>query len=401
MRVLHHDFVGYPYPLDLSRQLAHDGYDVTHVYCDSLTTNPGGKFQRTQAYPTALEIVPLALDRPLEKFAFVTRRRQEIQFGTLVANEIARRSPDVVISANAPLDTQRLILRACRRRNISFIFWLQDLIGIAAKKILSRKIPVVGSLIGSYYVRMEAKLLLASDAVVPLTPDFVPLLLHRKIEPNRISVIENWAPIEEIPIGDKHNTWSEKHGLADKFCFIYAGTMGMKHNPQLLAALAHEFIDEPNVRIVVLSQGLGAKWLAEKKEQLGLTNLILQDFVPFGVMPDVMASADVLVAVLEVDAGVFSVPSKVLAYLCARRPILAAMPAENLASRILVDNRAGLVANPSDTQQFVRLARQLYADADFRQRLAVAGRVYAEQNFSIQAKAQAFEEVIRRVTVGR
>ena len=40
-----------------------------------------------------------------------------------------------------------------------------------------------------------------------------------------------------------------------------------------------------------------------------------------------LASADVLVALLETDAGAFSVPSKVLTSLSAGRPILAAIPA--------------------------------------------------------------------------
>ena len=49
-------------------------------------------------------------------------------------------------------------------------------------------------------------------------------------------------------------------------------------------------------------------------------------FQPFEVLPDVLGSADVLVAILEPDAGVFSVPSKVLSYFCAGRPVLLAVP---------------------------------------------------------------------------
>lgn len=396
MRILHHDYVGYPYPLDLSRQLARHGHEVAHVYCASQTTNPSGLYHTTPTDPSTLQILPLQLDRPLDKYAFVQRRRQEIQFGKMVVGEIERFQPDVVISANAPLDTQRLIVAACRRRDICFVFWVQDLIGVAAKSILKKKIPIVGSLIGEYYLRMEARLLRASDAVVPLTADFEIILRNWRVEPDRITVIENWAPIDAIPVGAKSNAWSREHGLENQFCFIYAGTMGMKHNPQLIAALAREFAGEPNVRIVVLSQGIGADWLAKRQAEEGLTNLVLSGFVPFGQMPDVMAASDVLVAVLEANASVFSVPSKVLAYLCSQRPILAAMPLENLASRILADHDAGLVARPNDTAEFVRLARRLYDDADLRNRLAANGRRYAEQTFPIKAKAHAFEAVIER-----
>ena len=236
MRVLNHDFGGYPYPLDLSRQLAQNGHEVVHVYCDSLLTTPGGKHRIRSDDPATLEIVPLVLDEPLAKYAFVKRRRQETQFGRMVATEIERRRPDVVISANAPLDTQRLIQRACRRHHLRFVYWLQDLIGVAANRILSQKLPVVGHLIGHYYLRLEAKLLRASDAVVPLTADFCPILTGWGVDPRRITVIENWQPVNEIPVGKKRNSWSIAEGYDELFCFIYAGTMSMKHNPELVAA---------------------------------------------------------------------------------------------------------------------------------------------------------------------
>ena len=66
-----------------------------------------------------------------------------------------------------------------------------------------------------------------------------------------------------------------------------------------------------------------------------------------------------LVAILEADAGVFSVPSKVLSYLCAGRPLLLAVPKENLAAKIVVECGAGLVVEPSDLAGFCAAARQV------------------------------------------
>ena len=68
---------------------------------------------------------------------------------------------------------------------------------------------------------------------------------------------------------------------------------------------------------------------------------------PFDAYPDVLATADVLIAFVEVDAGAFSLPSKVLSYLCAERAIVLSVPKKNLASRIVVKSGAGLLAeNP-------------------------------------------------------
>ena len=169
----------------------------------------------------------------------------------------------------------------------------------------------------------------------------------------------------------------------------------MKHNPELLVRLARRFRDDPDVRLVVVSEGLGAEWLRERKAEEDLDNLRILGFQPFERFPDVLASADVLVALLEPDAGVFSVPSKVLSYLCAARPVLLAVPPENLAARIVTEHEAGFVTPPDDAGGFVAAAETLLTDAALRETLGRNARAYAERTFAIERIADAFERVLR------
>ncbi|MCE0445535.1 hypothetical protein LT493_12320 [Streptomyces tricolor] len=59
-----------------------------------------------------------------------------------------------------------------------------------------------------------------------------------------------------------------------------------------------------------------------------------------------LGTGDVLVVLLGPDAGQFSVPSKTLSYLCAGRPVLGLMPADNLAARLL--RQAGSAVFPPE-----------------------------------------------------
>ena len=111
--------------------------------------------------------------------------------------------------------------------------------------------------------------------------------------------------------------------------------------------------------------------------------LVLLPYQPYEVLPEVMASADVLVAILEPDAGVFSVPSKVLSYHCAGRPILAAIPAVNLAARIIERNGSGLVVEPSDENGFVARAWELVRQPAARREMGARALCYAEATFDI------------------
>jgi colanic acid biosynthesis glycosyl transferase WcaI len=117
-------------------------------------------------------------------------------------------------------------------------------------------------------------------------------------------------------------------------------------------------------------------------------------FQPFRDLPDVLASADVLMAVLEEDAGVFSVPSKVLTCLCAGRPLLLGVPEENLAARIVKSSEAGVVSRPSDVDAFVQNGLALASDPATRATMGAAARRYAESAFDIEAITDRFVKVL-------
>ena len=93
-------------------------------------------------------------------------------------------------------------------------------------------------------------------------------------------------------------------------------------------------------------EGRSADELKAQAAREGLGNLVVRPWVSFAELPGVLADADVLVAMIEADAGTYSVPSKVLTYLAAGRPILAAIPPGNLAARLLDREQAGLTRAP-------------------------------------------------------
>lgn len=395
MRILNHDYTGHPFQVQLSRALAARGHEVLHAYSASFQT-PRGAVQRQKGDPEGFDVIGIRLDQPFQKWSFWKRRKQEIEYGGLVAREIDRMRPDIVLSGNTPTEAQKLIINACHSQGGRFVFWVQDLYSIAVQRILRRKLPVIGEVIGHRYMRIERALLRSSDAIVLITEDFKPLMDRWGVESRRLHVIHNWAPLESVPLHPKVNTWSQEHELSDKLCLLYSGTLGMKHNPNLLLQLALHFKDDDRVRIVVISEGPGPDWLLEKRNEHQLENLLVMGWQPFESLPEVLACADVLLAILEPDAGVFSVPSKVLTYLCAQRPLLLAVPPENLAAKIVKNNNAGLVVAPDDGPGFIQGADKLIRNGDLRQEMAENARRYAETNFAIEKIADTFEEVFRQ-----
>lgn len=392
-RILLHDRTGVPFTVQLGRELAGRGHNVLYSYA-AFFQSPKGDLLARKSDPATFRIEAMEMEQPFEKYSFIKRRFQEIEYAKDLVEQITSFEPDILIIAGSPPDAMAVVYRECREMNIKLVFWVQDLYSIAIQRILNKKLPILGNLIGKYYVWQERRLLQQSDEVVLITEDFTDLMNRWGIDSQKQHVIHNWTPIEELPVGLKDNEWARQHGVDDKFCILYAGTLGLKHNPDLLLQLALHFRNNPDVRIVVISEGLGADWLREQKAAHALSNLMLLDFQPFKQMPDVLAAADVLVAILEPDAGVYSAPSKVLTYLCARRPLLLAVPPQNLSARIVAENRAGVVIEPSETQRFVEAADRLFLETALREELGCNARLYAERNFNIEAIGDRFEEII-------
>src|SRR5581483_10921754 len=106
---------------------------------------------------------------------------------------------------------------------------------------------------------------------------------------------------------------------------------------------------------------------------------------------DVLGAADVLVALLEDDAGPFSVASEVLSYYCGGRPILLSAPTSNLSVRLVENAGAGLCVAAGDRQAFVAAAGLLRSQPQTCTGLGAAGRAYAESAFDISGVADRFE----------
>jgi glycosyltransferase involved in cell wall biosynthesis len=209
----------------------------------------------------------------------------------------------------------------------------------------------------------------------------------------KVTTIPNWGPLDNIPQRPKSNPWSRSHGLADSFVFAYSGTLGLKHNPALLTALADHFADRPDVAVVVAASGLGLDELKNMVAKHPRPNLKLLPLIDFAEYPDYLGAADVLIGVLEKDAGRFSVPSKVLAYLCAGRSILLSAPLQNQAAQLVMSINAGPVTAPDDESAFLAAATELYANAAHRQSCGQNGRAYAEAHFGVERVADQFETI--------
>ncbi len=393
MRILVHDYSGHPFQVELSSELARRGHDVTHSYCEAHVSGKGNLGDPT----SEVTFLPMGRDEVVDKLNFKRRLVQELRFGVQLIRQIRAGRPDVVMIGNAPVPMMLVTTAYLAVRRLPWVLWQQDVQGVAMKSFAGEKLSKTFQVVAAVAGRGERWVARRSNAVVVIAESFVDV--HRRWgTADRTTVIPNWAPLGEIVPTDRDNAWAREQGIVEVPSLVYAGTLGLKHNPALLVGLARQVRDAGvPVHLTVVSEGPAVEVLRDEAARLDVPITQLP-FQPYDRLSEVLGSGDVLVVLLDKSAGAFSVPSKTLSYLCAGRPVLGLMPAGNLAAQ-LVAEADGCVLPPDEAAlpEAGRWVAGVLTDPARREELGNRARALAEREFALAGCATRFERILASV----
>lgn len=399
-----HDFAGHPFQAELSRELAARGLTVEHAFAAQYTSGKG-RLERQPGDPENLTFRAIETPRPFEKYSPVGRLRFERSFARTWIDELTHQKPELVIACNVPLFALHRFVRFARRAGLPYILWHQDVFSLALGEELERKLPHVPGVthptvaLGSRYLtRLEKDVVSSARRVVAIDDAFVRQYESWGLDTTNVDVIPNWAPVEEIVPQERNNAWALANlGRQEPLRLLYAGMLGRKHNPLLLIELLDGLRDRGvDAELTVVSEGEGADVLAEAAaERPAVADSVrLLPFQPAEQLSQVLGSGDVLVALLEPGASKFSIPSKVLSYLAAGRPVLGIMPADNPAA-LDIETVGGCVVEP-DSDGIAQAVAWVEAthSSECLTTLGERSRTLAVERFGIDSIAKRFTDVI-------
>ena len=391
-KILIHDYAGHPFQFDLSRELSIK-YQVLHCYNGSNNT-PQGKTKKIEGDLDTFDICPIVLSKKIDKSSFVKRWFQEFTYGIQLLKVINKYKPDIILSTNTPLEAQFMVLIYSKIKKIRHIFWLQDMIAFSASVILKKRNKLLGKLIGGYFSLLEKAIAKFSNFTIVTMESHIKIVESWNVNREKIVLINNWATLDDFPVKEKENKWAKKYEYHNKFIFMWTGSMGLKHSPEHFIDLSYHFKKVENVKIVVVSESDGAKWLKQKKDELSINNLDILPYQDFSDVPDMMATADCLICLVGNDVADAHIPSKFLSYMCAKRSIILGIKESNFAAVIAKKYKCALLCDPENTEFFLNHADTLYRNKILRSKLANSARKYAENNFLISKISQQFEAVL-------
>ncbi|MGV9935698.1 glycosyltransferase family 4 protein [Streptomyces olivaceoviridis] len=396
MRILVHDYSGHPFQAQLSRELARRGHQVVHSTCTAYVSGKGDL-----AAPAAgLRFATIGDGVRLRKEAYFRRLGQETRLGLELARQVRREQPDVALLSNLPIPVLVVAAAVLKRLRIPWVLWHQDVTAVALESFAAADVAKSMGLAAKVFGAGEKWSARQAAAIVVIADSFV-RVHERWGTAGKVTVIPNWAPLDEIVPVARTNGWSAEHGLHDVRTVLYSGTLGLKHNPALLVRLAERLREQGSpVRLVVVNDGPAVPVLRDAAAARGV-DLTLLPFQPYERLPEVLGTGDVLVVLLGPEAGQFSVPSKTLSYLCAGRPVLGLMPADNLAARLL--RQAGSAVFPPEESALEGAAtwvREVLSDLARAERLGKESRALAEREFALEGCASRFEDILHSASAG-
>ena len=395
MRINLHDYSGHPFQAQLARELAARGHEVVHTHAAQYETGHG-QLKRLPGDPEGLEFESITALAPLIKYSPARRTRFEFSYAKAWRQRLETQDFDLVIACNIPLFALARMQPYFRRRRMPWMLWHQDIYSLGVAGVASRQLPpAAAAAVKELAQRLERNQVNAARTVVAIGDEFVRQYERWGVKTSHTHVIPNWAPVDELVPGPRENAWSRAQDLpSEPVRLLYAGTLGRKHNPALLV----ELLDDAKKRgvnafLTVISEGVGADQI--KEMCAGRTDVKILGYQDADHFSDVLASADILIALLEPDAANFSVPSKVLSYLSAGRPIIAMVPEGNPAA-LDVQEAGGCVAPPTSAGavQAAGWLAGIKNDKAALQMLGRRSRAMAEQRFDIVRIGDQFEDIL-------
>jgi glycosyltransferase involved in cell wall biosynthesis len=381
------DYSGHIPQADLARNLAKLGHSVRHIYCSDYVSGRGA-VDRESSDPADLEFLNISIKKDFNRYNPIERLKHEIAVANAFWSKIQEFNPHHTIFSNIPLFAMSRLAKKMKSNNRPYLFWWQDVYSVAIGEAFRKLGPLVWPL-RKYLIGLEKNILRDAKSVVAISSNFEPIYRNWKQDMKKFSMYPNWTPINLFP-----NKEPSMANATQKIA-VYAGTLGMKHRPELLIHLADnaEFKKLGGV-VVVVSQGQGRE-LLEKPKNIR-ENIVLKDFLTIPELGQLFADASVLLAVLEPKASNFSVPSKIMSYLSAGKPIVASIDPMNASAKILVENSAGIVVLPdAPIADFGQAVIEIISNKNLQISMSKSSTQYALKNFDGTKAAYFF---LQRIT---
>ncbi len=236
-----------------------------------------------------------------------------------------------------------------------------------------------------------------ADRVVCICDGFVEKLTQRGIAPDRLKLIPLWGDTEKVvPIAAATKFRQANEITGNQFLIMHTGNMGKKQDLMNVVRAAELSKDREDVVWLLVGQGEERGALEEAIRQRHLRNIRLLPLQPEDSLAEMYSAADILLLHQKAAVVESVIPSKLLTYMAAGRPVLAAVSDKSETARYVERAKCGRIIHSEDPMALVETALSLRADGALRKKLGSNGRAYVLEHFTKDKILREYELLFSR-----
>ncbi|WP_371372111.1 glycosyltransferase family 4 protein [Sporomusa aerivorans] len=276
-------------------------------------------------------------------------------------------------------------------KGIKLVFNIQDIYPDVAITTGVIQNPVLIKLLKRY----EQIIYDQADQITVISHGFEKNLLSKGVIKNKITVIPNWIDTNEVYPRERDNSFARKHGLIDKFVVLYSGTIGLISGAEVLVECAAMLQSYKDIVFLFVGEGIVKDNIQHAATARDLTNMYFLPFQPREFLSDVQSTADVSVVTLKKGKGKTSVPSKVLGFMAAARPVIASVDADSDTAQLIKNANCGFCVEAESAECIKSAVLYFYNDRFSGRTLGANGRIYLESHFHRNKVTSCYERALK------
>lgn len=299
--------------------------------------------------------------------------------------------PDLIVYVGAQPAIALLARAMATAWRIPYIVKITDLATQAALDVGVVKARAVVRLLESieYFAYRRA-----AAAIVLCEPFTAALRQHGFGGPSHL--IRDSVDLNEIrPM--RQSAFRSRLGIGpDDFVVMHSGSLGLKQGLSDVVSAAEQLkARHPHIRWVIVGDGESRAALADRIRAAALDDRVqLLPLQPHAAVNDMLNGADLLLLSQLRAVKETVIPSKLLMYMAAGRPIVAAVNAASQAAALVRAADCGRVVEPESPCVLADAVADIASATAARRMWGANGRAYAERHFDRSAILLAQQRVI-------
>ncbi|OGP57436.1 MAG: hypothetical protein A2162_08600 [Deltaproteobacteria bacterium RBG_13_52_11b] len=298
---------------------------------------------------------------------------------------------DAAMVFSPPLTMPWMVCLIGKLRRIPVVVNIQDLFPREAVELGMLKNPLLIRL----FEAMERHVYSLATKVTVHSPGNKEHVVQQAGERERVHVVSNWIDLDRIRPGNKDNEFSRQHGLAGRFVVSYAGTMGWAQDMGTIIRCAERLRGQEQILFLLVGDGVEKPKAQALGQEMRLRNLLWLPIQPWSIYPEILSASDVCLINLHPGLRTPVVPSKLLSIMAAARPVIASLPVESDARKIIAEAGCGVCVDAGDDAALADAIERLASDPALADEMGRRGRVYAESNLSREVCTGKMEAVLK------